>query len=104
MVESSRRRPRKAPRTSGPGGSGPLIASVSSLALLSLLLAPQSSAPAKSEPAPLQTVAERTGYQRTASHAEVMEFLVQLQDLGAPIEVADIGTTTGGKPLPLVIA
>jgi hypothetical protein len=83
-----------------------LIASLSSsLALISALLAPpQDAAPAGAARPPLETVAERTSYQRTASHAEVMEFLVQLQDLGAPIEIATIGTTTAGKPLTLVIA
>lgn len=51
-----------------------------------------------------RTVAERSAYAATATNAEVGAFLDSLQLAGAPIAVTEMGTTTLGKPLYLVIA
>ena len=51
-----------------------------------------------------RTVAERSAYAATSTHAEVGAFLDSLQLAGAPIAVTEMGTTTLGKPLYLVIA
>jgi len=51
-----------------------------------------------------QTTAERTAYAATSSSAEVGAFLDSLVLAGAPIAVSEMGTTTFGKPLYLVVA
>src|SRR5512143_3745126 len=51
-----------------------------------------------------RTVAERSAYAATSTNAEVAAFLDSLQMAGAPIAVTEMGTTTLGKPLYLVIA
>ncbi|MFN2400065.1 MAG: M14 family metallopeptidase [Gemmatimonadaceae bacterium] len=50
-----------------------------------------------------RTVAERTGFRETSRYAAVQAFLDSLQLLGAPIWVGEIGKTTEGRALPLVI-
>lgn len=50
------------------------------------------------------TVAERTGYRATATHAEVMAFIDGLQRSGSPLlHVTDFGRTPEGRELPLLI-
>lgn len=50
------------------------------------------------------TVAERSGGTRTASHAEVLQFLDSLQARGAGIRVGVLGYSTEGRMIPYVIA
>lgn len=54
------------------------------------------------DPWPL-TTAESSNYEKTSSYADVVGFIDRLQDLGAPIRVLTIGSSTLGKPIPLVI-
>jgi len=65
--------------------------------LLALLLA------SDGPPLPL-TAAEASGFKRTSTHAEVLAFLDALQRAGAGVAVERIGTSAGGRPLPLAIA
>ena len=51
-----------------------------------------------------QTTPERTGMQRTSTHAEVLAFLDSLQARGAAIHVGSLGTSTLGREIPYVIA
>ena len=51
-----------------------------------------------------QTAAERTKYASTSTSAEVGAFLDSLQLAGAPIAVSEMGTSTLGRPIYLVIA
>ena len=51
-----------------------------------------------------QTRAERSGFTETSLHADVMMFLDSLQKMGAKITITTMGTTSMGKPIPLVIA
>ena len=51
-----------------------------------------------------RTAAERSGFAATSSSADVGVFLDSLQRAGAPISVTEMGTTTFGKPLYLVVA
>jgi hypothetical protein len=51
-----------------------------------------------------QTVPERTGAQRTSSHAEVLAFLDSLGARGAGIRVGVLGTSPQGRTIPYVIA
>jgi len=51
-----------------------------------------------------KTAAERTHYQRTSTSAEVGAFLDTLVAGGAPLAVSEMGRTTLGKPIYLVIA
>ncbi|MGE3126068.1 MAG: M14 family metallopeptidase [Fimbriimonadaceae bacterium] len=50
------------------------------------------------------TKAESTNYQETSSYADVVSFLDGLQRAGAPMRLEYIGTSTKGKPIPLVVA
>lgn len=53
---------------------------------------------------PLQTVAERTGYRATSTHADVMAFIAELEALGSPLlRVSSFGQTPQGRELPLLI-
>ncbi len=51
-----------------------------------------------------QTRAEHTNYAETSHYSDVIDFLHQLQAMGAPIRVQMIGKSTLGKDIPLVIA
>jgi hypothetical protein len=51
-----------------------------------------------------QTRAERTKYQETSTHADVVAFVDSLQARGAKIRVGVIGKTAQGRELPYVIA
>ncbi len=53
---------------------------------------------------PLPTVAEESGFARTASHAEVERFLSRLQGLGSNVQVREIGRTAQDRSIPMVIA
>jgi hypothetical protein len=77
----------------------PMIRTARNLFLVLALAAPRLAAQALP-----QTTAERSGYTATSTHAEVGAFLDSLQLARAPIAVTEMGTTTFGKPLYLVIA
>jgi hypothetical protein len=51
-----------------------------------------------------QTTPERTGGRETSSSAAVASFLDSLERRGAPFRFGSLGTTTEGRPIPLVIA
>jgi len=55
-----------------------------------------------SEAAPV-TVAEKSGFTRTSSHAETAEFLDRLRDAGAPLRVETLGRSHEGRPLQLAV-
>lgn len=50
------------------------------------------------------SVAEASGYTRTATFDDVWEWLHRLQSLGAEFHVTTLGTTTEGRSMPLAIA
>ena len=50
------------------------------------------------------TRAETSNYAETSHYSDVVSYLRQLQAAGAPISVQEIGTSTAGKAMPLVIA
>ncbi|WP_394826721.1 M14 family metallopeptidase [Pendulispora albinea] len=53
---------------------------------------------------PLQTIAEKSGYRATSTHAEVMAFIQELQQLGSPyLRVSNFGHTPQGRELPLLV-
>jgi hypothetical protein len=68
---------------------------VLSLMLLASLVAPL---------AAQQVTPERTGMQRTSTHAEVLAFLDSLQGRRAAIHVGSLGTSPQGRDIPYVIA
>lgn len=49
------------------------------------------------------TVAEASGFTRTATHEDVLAWLDTLQALGAEMHVRNLGTSTEGREIPLVI-
>lgn len=51
----------------------------------------------------LLTVAERSDYKATSKHAEVVEYCERLAKLSPLVRVAELGVTTEGRKLPLVI-
>jgi len=51
-----------------------------------------------------RTTAERTNYAQTSTSADVGVFLDSLQMAGAPVAVGQMGTSTLGKPIYLVVA
>src|ERR1700723_3751037 len=51
----------------------------------------------------LLTVAETSGYKATSKHAEVIEYCARLAKLSPLVRVAELGVTTEGRKLPLVI-
>ena len=72
------------------------------------LPAPQ--ATGSSKPAPLAppqnaplTVAESSHYTATSLHAEVLSFINELQKLSPNLVVENIGTSTEGRPIPMLI-
>ena len=52
---------------------------------------------------PPRTVAERTNYEATSRHAEVVGFCKDLAKASPLVRVAELGTTDEGRTLPLVI-
>lgn len=52
----------------------------------------------------LKTVPEASNFEKTSSYEEVMEFLRDLERLGAPIRIEFSGNSPKGRPIPLVIA
>ena len=50
-----------------------------------------------------QTVPERTSYQRTSSHAEVVAFIDSLTKHGAVLHVGKLADSPQGRRLPYVI-
>jgi hypothetical protein len=69
-----------------------------------LLLVLSGAAPQLAAQAMPHTTPERTSYAATSTNAEVGAFLDSLQLAGAPIAVSEMGATTFGKPIYLVIA
>lgn len=59
--------------------------------------------PPPADAAPLQTVAESSGFARTASYDEVQEFLATLAERSSRVQLGEIGTTTQGRSIPLAI-
>jgi Zinc carboxypeptidase len=52
----------------------------------------------------LQTVAEKTGYRATSTHAEVMAFIQELEQLKSPLlRVSNFGHTPQGRELPMLV-
>jgi len=51
----------------------------------------------------LLTVAEISGFSRTSLHADVMEFVSELQALSPLIRVETMATSAEGRPLPLIV-
>ncbi|MFT3765967.1 MAG: M14 family metallopeptidase [Minicystis sp.] len=52
----------------------------------------------------LLTIAEKTGYRATSTHAEVMGFIDELKQLKSPLlHVTSFGQTPGGRELPLLV-
>ncbi len=51
-----------------------------------------------------RTTAERTNYQATSTDADVVAFLDSLALAGAPVAITEMGTSTLGHPISLVIA
>jgi hypothetical protein len=60
-------------------------------------------APSQARGQPLLTVAERSDYKATAKHAEVVEYCQELAKKSPLIRLAELGVTTEGRKLPLVI-
>ena len=52
---------------------------------------------------PLLTIAERSNYQATAKHAEVVDYCERLAKLSPLVRLAELGVTQEGRKLPLVI-
>lgn len=74
------------------------------LATFAFVLSAPASSPAGAPPQDdLLTVAEASGYTKTASHAEVMDLLDRIEARSAIMRRAVMGTTVEGKPIPLVI-
>ncbi len=71
--------------------------------LLGLFLTLGMADPAVAQTLP-RTTAERTNYQATSTDADVSAFLDSLAVAGAPVAVSEMGTSTLGHPIYLVIA
>lgn len=52
---------------------------------------------------PLKTVAEKSDFSATSKHREVVEYCEQLAKLSPLVRLAELGVTTEGRKLPLVI-
>ena len=53
---------------------------------------------------PIRTVAEVSGFRATSTHAQVMGFIEELQQLGSPLlHVSSFGETPQGRKLPLLV-
>ena len=71
---------------------------------LLILLAPGQAAASKATPVELLTVAERSEYQATATHTQVMDFCRELaKRYPAIVRLAEIGKTGEGRPIPILI-
>jgi dipeptidyl aminopeptidase/acylaminoacyl peptidase len=57
----------------------------------------------RAEQAPLLTVAEKTDYKATSRHADVMDFCQKLAKLSPLVRLGELGTSSEGRKLPLVI-
>jgi dipeptidyl-peptidase-4 len=55
------------------------------------------------DPETLQTVAEKTDYQATSRHQDVVAFCEQLAKLSPVVRLGELGTSSEGRKLPLVI-
>ena len=73
---------------------------VTSALLLGLSLALPSQAPVPDE---LATVAERSGFQATARHEEVVALCRALAEKSPHVRYAELGASAEGRPLPLLI-
>jgi hypothetical protein len=71
---------------------------------LPILLLPLVTAQIVAAQALPRTTAERTNYQATSTDADVGAFLDSLALAGAPVAITDMGTSTLGHPIYLVIA
>jgi dipeptidyl-peptidase 4 len=69
------------------------------LSLLTLLLA----APALAQDLPLHTVAEKSDFQTTSRHADVVAYCEQLAKQSPLVRLGQLGTSHEGRKLPLVI-
>lgn len=58
---------------------------------------------ASASTSPIRTVAESSGYERTASHEQVMALCAQLADASDRITLESMGTSANGKDMPLLI-
>lgn len=54
-------------------------------------------------PPELLTVAERSEYRETATHAEVMELIERIAALGDHVRVSEMGRTLEGRAIPLMV-
>jgi dipeptidyl aminopeptidase/acylaminoacyl peptidase/murein tripeptide amidase MpaA len=70
-----------------------------SLLAFALLLPPPPGLAAE----PPQTVAEKTGYRATSRHADVVDFCRKLAETSPLVRLGELGTSGGGRKLPLVI-
>ncbi len=68
---------------------------------VAVLLALAAAAPAADDA--LLTVAEKSGYQATARHQEVMAFCRELARRSPLVRFGELGTSAEGRPLPLLI-
>src|SRR5579862_2386173 len=59
--------------------------------------------PIRAEEAPLLTVAEKSDYKLTSRHADVLEFCEKLAKLSPLVRLGELGTSSEGRKLPLVI-
>ena len=59
--------------------------------------------PARTSGAELLTVAEASGYTRTASYDEVIEFAEKLAASSRNVTLSELGRSHGGKSLPLLV-
>jgi hypothetical protein len=55
------------------------------------------------DPAPLLTVAEKTDYQATSRHEDVVSFCTQLAKQAPRVRLGELGTSSEGRKLPLLI-
>ena len=70
------------------------------LAIVALTLYPLST---RAADAPLLTVAEKSDYKETSRHAEVLDFCEQLAKQSPLIRVGELGTSSEGRKLPVLI-
>ena len=58
---------------------------------------------AKAADGPLLTVGEKSEYRATSRHQEVVDFCNQLAKLSPVVRLSELGTSSEGRKLPLVI-
>lgn len=76
------------------------IQQILGLLLLTICFASFTSAQSKTQ---LLTVAEKSDFKSTSTHAEVMDFIKQLKKITPYLRVETIATSTDGKDIPLMI-